>query len=125
MDTSALLALLHADDERHPPAARFFAGAPDTFLTHNYVVLETIALAQRRLGATAVRVLIEEMLPAFETLWVGEGIHRSAETALLAAPRRRVSFVDWVSFEVMRREGIERAFAFDRNFATQGFDTVP
>jgi predicted nucleic acid-binding protein len=69
--------------------------------------------------------LVEEVLPAFETVWIGEEIHRSAEAALLAAPRRRVSFVDWVSFEVMRREGIERAFAFDRDFTTQGFDTVP
>jgi predicted nucleic acid-binding protein len=46
-------------------------------------------------------------------------------TASLAAPRRRVSLVDWASFELMRRRGIERAFAFDRDFSTQGFEIVP
>jgi predicted nucleic acid-binding protein len=39
--------------------------------------------------------------------------------------RRRVSLVDWVSFELMRRLRLEAAFAFDRNFAGQGFATVP
>jgi predicted nucleic acid-binding protein len=39
--------------------------------------------------------------------------------------RRRTSLVDWVSFEVMRRRGIETAFAFDRDFATAGFAVVP
>jgi predicted nucleic acid-binding protein len=33
--------------------------------------------------------------------------------------------VDWVSFEVMRRERIESAFAFDADFDAQGFRTIP
>jgi predicted nucleic acid-binding protein len=33
--------------------------------------------------------------------------------------------VDWVSFEVMRREGIGSAFAFDAAFDAQGFRTIP
>jgi predicted nucleic acid-binding protein len=38
---------------------------------------------------------------------------------------RGISFVDRTSFELMRAEGIARAFAFDRDFARQGFETVP
>jgi len=30
-----------------------------------------------------------------------------------------------VSFEVMRRHALETAFAFDRDFANQGFQTIP
>jgi predicted nucleic acid-binding protein len=44
---------------------------------------------------------------------------------MLAAARRKVSLVDWVSFEVMRRTGIDVAFAFDDDFRAQGFRTVP
>jgi predicted nucleic acid-binding protein len=33
-----------------------------------------------------------------------------------------VSFVDWVSFEVMRRRGLRRAFAFDPDFRAAGFE---
>ena len=43
----------------------------------------------------------------------------------ITAIRRKVSFVDWVSFEVMRRAGVASAFAFDADFETQGFRTVP
>jgi hypothetical protein len=54
------------------------------------------------------------------TTWVDEPLHRAA----LAAHRgtgASVSLVDNVSFEVMRREGIDQAFAFDADFEAQGF----
>jgi len=35
-----------------------------------------------------------------------------------------VSFVDRVSFEVMRRRALRRAFAFDEHFAEHGFELV-
>jgi predicted nucleic acid-binding protein len=54
---------------------------------------------------------------------VDEHIHARALSALLAAGR--ISFVDWVSFEVMRRLGVETAFSFDRDFAAQGFELAP
>lgn len=34
-------------------------------------------------------------------------------------------FVDLVSFEVMRRLGIDEAFAFDDDFAAAGFRVLP
>ena len=46
-------------------------------------------------------------------------------TSLLASGRKDVSLVDWVSFELMRRAGISMAFAFDRDFAAQGFSLIP
>lgn len=94
-------------------------------MTHNYVVVEAAALVHKRLGAAAVRDLLESVLPPLTTLWIERDVHAAAVSAQLAAARRRVSLVDWVSFEVMRREGIERAFAFDRDFAAQGFETLP
>jgi predicted nucleic acid-binding protein len=48
-----------------------------------------------------------------------------AEVRGLVASRRQVSLVDLVSFEVMRREGIDTAFAFDRDFERAGFQVVP
>jgi uncharacterized protein len=65
------------------------------------------------------------LLPPIEIVFVDEELHRSAVTAFLAAIRRAVSLVDWVSFEVMRRRAIDTAFAFDRDFAVEGFKTIP
>lgn len=87
--------------------------------------MEAAALVHRRLGGGAVRDLLESVIPPLTTLWIEREVHAAAVSANLAAARRRVSLVDWVSFEVMRREGIDRAFAFDRDFAAQGFETVP
>ena len=52
-------------------------------------------------------------------------MHRAATSAFLAAGRRSQSLVDWVSFELMRRRGIDTAFAFDRDFVAEGFQTIP
>lgn len=126
VDTSALYAALDADDPNHARAAQSFRSLTvDELVTHNYVVVESVALVQRRLGATAVRDLIDGILRPLRLIWIDQQLHRAAETALLAAASRSVSLVDRVSFELMRREGIRRAVAFDRDFNDAGFETVP
>lgn len=128
VDTSALFALLDRDDRNHAAAASWFVGTdPSTrdLLTHNYVVVESVALADRRLGVDAARALLEDLLPVLSLLFVDESLHRAATSAYLAATRRGPSLVDRVSFELMRHRGITQAFAFDRDFHTAGFSTVP
>lgn len=80
---------------------------------------------QRRLGPAAVRELHDILLRPVAVSWVDEDLHRAGLVALLGAGNRRLSLVDWVSFELMRREGIPTAFAFDRDFAAQGFALIP
>ncbi|MGI8874947.1 MAG: type II toxin-antitoxin system VapC family toxin [Egibacteraceae bacterium] len=126
VDTSALYALLDPSDADHGRAAGVFDDNPATAMsTHSYVLVETTALVQRRLGMEAARGLHDALVPRLGVRWVDEALHRAAVTALLAAGRRRVSLVDWVSFAMMRTEGITTAFAFDDDFAQQGFTTVP
>jgi predicted nucleic acid-binding protein len=128
VDTSALHAALDADDEFHESARLAFAqlsNVGESLLTHNYVVLETIALAQRRLGLDAVRAFIDNRLPALEVVWIERGIHEEACSRLLGQASRQVSLVDWVSFTVMRRLDIEVALAFDDDFGDHGFRTIP
>ena len=38
---------------------------------------------------------------------------------------QNVSFTDCISFVLMRREKIHRAFSFDRHFEFAGFDLIP
>jgi predicted nucleic acid-binding protein len=121
VDTSAFIALLDEDDVRHGEAARAFRwlAANTTLVTHNYVQVETIALARRRLGVRAVQRLTDALFPVVRTIWVDEAVHASA----LAAHRSggSASFVDQVSFVVMREHGLVTAFAFDPDFQAQGF----
>ncbi len=126
VDTSALYALLDRDDLNHGRAAHCLLGMGDVALaTHNYVVVEASALVQRRLGLRAVNALFDDLLAPVRIHWVTEELHRTAASCLVSAQRRDVSLVDWVSFEVMRRNQVDTAFAFDSDFADQGFELLP
>ncbi len=127
VDTSALFSLLDADDDDHERARTAFEaiGANDELVTHSYVTVEALALAQRRLGARAVRALATDLLPLLTTVAVDDAAHDAALSALLAALPTQVSFVDFVSFQIMRTHGIRRAFTLDRDFEKAGFETIP
>ena len=127
VDTSALYAVLDRDDANHAAAGDTYAALliDASLLTHAYVVVETAALVQRRLGMEAVRALVDDTLPAFEVAFVDELLHRAAVGAMLAAGKRDVSLVDWTSFELMRSRGVNQAFAFDDDFAQHGFRLLP
>ncbi len=129
VDTSALYALLDADDDNHPAAATWLSGpggAPhESLVSHSYVIVETAALVHHRLGVVGVRDLFEAFVPALTLVFVDSELHRRAAAAYLAGISRRVSFVDRVSFEFVRDTGLDRAFAFDQDFAKEGIALVP
>ena len=93
--------------------------------TTSYVLIETTSLLQSRIGMEALRTFSADILPVANVAWIDEPIHLSAFHALLISDRRRLSLVDCVSFECMRRMGLERAFCFDPHFAEQGFQVIP
>lgn len=128
VDTSAFYALLDRDDISHRKAKRIWNDliTPETTLiTNNYVLLESFAVIQNRLGMESVRVFQEDIQPIIEIKWIDESIHRLGVSALLTAAKREISLVDCVSFETMRTLGIKTVFAFDPHFKEQGFNCIP
>ena len=128
IDTSAFLAVLDADDSRHEKAKAAWhklLDADESLVTSNYVLVETAALLQNRIGIEAVRLFQEDVVPVLILLWVDEAMHSAGMSALLAAKRRRLSFVDCTSFEAMRKSGATIAFTFDGHFKEQGFASIP
>jgi predicted nucleic acid-binding protein len=128
VDTSALYAVLDADDRRHTAAAlgweRMLDGiltGDDEAITHNGVVVECAALVRHRLGMRAASALHRQLLPLVRIVWVDGSLHDRAVAALLAAGRREVSLVDWTSFELLRTNALNTAFAFDAQFWDEGF----
>lgn len=123
VDTSAFMALLDRGDPRHGATVAAWdsvAGTAD-LATSNYAAVESFALAQRRMGMAALRVLCSDILPAIAVWFLTPEEHEASLAMVLAADRRRLSFADCSNFEMMRRRGIRTALALDRDFARQRF----
>jgi predicted nucleic acid-binding protein len=128
VDTSALIALLDGSESKHTPCARAWRkllADDESLVTSSYVLVETYALAQRRLGIDAVRTLTTDYVPLLAVDWIDETVHGAGLASLLTANRRELSLVDCVSFEIMRRRDISKAFTLDADFAKQGFNVTP
>ncbi len=128
IDTSGFIAVLDMDDENHAGAAeawRNILASAETLLTTNYVLVETTALVQNRLGMAALKVFQEDIVPVLRIEWVDNTSHHAAMVIMLAAMRIKLSLVDCVSFETMKLLGITTAFTLDRHFKEQGFICLP
>ncbi len=128
VDTSAFLAVLVADDKNHIAAKKQWTElvlAEAMLVCSDYVLLESLALIQHRIGLAAVRVFHEDIFPLLTIEWVDKMAYQAGIASVITAARRDLSLVDCISFEVMRRLGIHSAFTFDNHFKEQGFTCLP
>ena len=127
VDTSAFYALMDRSDKNYEQAAALwkYLVEKDLYLnTSNYVIVETLAILQSRLGFEAANLWYRDVLSLAEVLWVEGSIHSLAHELWLGLGRRKLSFVHCVSFAAMRHYKIEKVFVFDRHFEEQGFEIV-
>ena len=128
VDTSAFYALLVGTEADHRAVLDAFRTAAERgrrLVTTNYVLLETAALLQHRIGLAPVRDLEERILPLVTVRWISNDAHRRAVERLFRTDKRRVSLVDVVSFMVMDDEGLTDVLGLDPDFASEGFRLVP
>jgi predicted nucleic acid-binding protein len=124
-DSSAILALLDADDADHDiavqQAARIAKEKRPSFIT-NYLEVETHSLLLSKLGRfLAHEWLLRGGLPVVRAL--PEEENRAKE--ILAVYRDKDwSLCDCISFAVMESRRVHRAFSFDDHFRQYGRFTV-
>jgi predicted nucleic acid-binding protein len=127
LDTSALLALLDADDEFHEEASGFYdrlLGDGSELWLSSYIRVETIALAHRRLGFEPLRELVESLDVSTTTVWVDEQLHSAVWSEFAGRRGRRLSFVDCSTLLIARALGAT-VFTFDSDFSLEGLPVVP
>ena len=128
IDTSALFALLVADQDEHGEVAAEFSRLLEAGVrlqTTSYVLVETIALLQRRSGLIAVRELDERIAPILDIHWITPDFHRQGMARLFRENRRRLSLVDCVSMELIESQGLRDVFGLDVHFAEAGYRLLP
>lgn len=124
VDTSGFYAALNPEDPFHPTARRLSlrAAAEDwSLFTSNYVIQETWALIQTRLGWEAVEGWHRALLARCEIVWVTESLHALGAARCRRAGERRLSLTDCVSFEVMHAAHLREFIGDDQHFVTEGF----
>jgi predicted nucleic acid-binding protein len=130
VDTGAWLAVIDPKDQYHRPAQAFYREAirdAARFVTTNLVIAETYTLVRRRMGhEQAIRFLeLTGDSHRLVKIWSSAELEAEAESMLRTYDDQRISYVDAVSFAVMRDLGISEAFAFDRHFEMVGFMRKP
>lgn len=120
-DSSAILALLDADDADHDRAvavARRIASERRPGFITNYIEVETHALLLRRLGRALAREwLLSGRLPVVRALPEEEN---RAQEIVLRHSDKDWNLCDAISFAILDVRGIRRAFTFDRHFVQYG-----
>lgn len=123
VDTSGFYALLDSTDPFHLKAADCFARAERErwrLWTTNYVVHETWALVQHRLGWLALEQALDVVFPRCEIQYVDRALHALGQLRCRSERQRRLSLTDCVSLEFMRLRGMAEAIAQDEHFARAG-----
>jgi len=127
IDTGALLAIANPRDQYHERAVatgRRFLSQGGRWVGTTLVLAELHGHLLQRRGPSTARELVGRLLddPAYEWLDVSSGLIREAAKRWLERfSDQRFSLTDAVSFEVMRRLRLTRAFAFDQHFVVAGF----
>ena len=124
IDTSAFYALMDRSDQYHNQAKNFWSIILNKEIllnTSNYIIMETGALVQNRLGFNAADIWYRDILGVIDVLWIKETAHQMAYELWLNMGKKKLSLVDCVSFITMRSHQIETVFGFDKHFKNQGF----
>ena len=128
IDTSAIYALLDNTDKNHTAANAVwptFVNEEGLIIVSSYTVVETITLLHNRRGTVAVRVFVDEILPALEIDWADQDTHDAALTAMLTVEGKRgPSLTDCANMETMRRLRIHTIFAYDKHYERPGITVV-
>lgn len=130
IDTGAFVGRHVSRDQHHDQAVEVWehlAHSDERCLTSTFVVDESMTL----IGLRAGHRLAAEVGRRIYTSRALELLRPDADDELRALALfekyedQKVSFTDCVSFALMERRRIARAFTFDRDFRRAGFETVP
>jgi uncharacterized protein len=127
LDSVGLLATWDAGDQWHSAAEAAFTNLIQEKIlltTTSFVLLECANAAARRPYRHAVERLRDRLESARLLEFPTNVDWQQAWAAYRHGDFSQPGIVDYVSFAVMRRLGIQRAFTNDRHFRDAGFETL-
>jgi uncharacterized protein len=98
-----------------------------TLITTNLVIHETFMLLARKISRKAAITFLDEIYHAdnVQVFHSDQAIEKGVYATIRKYTDQDFSVADCVSFTIMKREGLKRAFAFDKHFKTMRFTVEP
>jgi len=127
LDTVGLLAVWDESDQWHRAAQACFSelvGCRADLVTSSFVLLECGNAAARRPYRSAVVRLLKQMDPGHRLIVPTVEDWQAAWLAYERGEADSAGIVDLVSFAIMRRLEISKAFTNDGHFRAAGFETL-
>jgi predicted nucleic acid-binding protein len=130
IDTGAFVARYFSHDQYHQRAVEIWsriAANGENCITSNFILDETFTLLARRAGYEFAFQRARNIYAshALKIIRPEEKEELSALNFFNKYADQAVSFTDCISFAIMKREKINRAFSFDRHFQFAGFNLIP
>lgn len=125
VDTGYFLALMLPQDRWHKLAAKISA-VDATLVTSSQIIGETITLLQLRGHFSLALDFLQNICndPDLRIVYPDAPLQSSAWDEFKKSGGLGASAVDCLSFAIMRKSKITKAYTFDRHFATAGFAII-
>ncbi|MDO9534835.1 MAG: PIN domain-containing protein [Bacillota bacterium] len=131
IDTSAWIMLLNKSEGFHEDASSIYNDMLESVfpVTSNMVIGETYTWLRKKVGfAPAFSYLSaldrKERLRQIAVMYSDAILEKEAVNILAQFKDQSFSFADAVSFALMQKKGIRKAFAYDRHFVVAGFELI-
>ena len=127
LDTVGLLAVWDKSDQWHLAAQNCFSEllvARADLVTSSFILLECGNAAARRPYRSAVSRLRKQMETGHRLIAPSNEDWQAAWLAYDSGMADCAGIVDQVSFAIMRRLGVSKAFSNDKHFRAAGFETL-
>ncbi len=126
LDTSFVVALFRDRERHHGEAVEVWRSNRDQLVTTECVLGEVWTFMRRREHHAAAVAVVDALTssPQLATLGTNSDVHDAAWNWLRRRDEHEYSYVDAVSFEMMRRRRLKEALAFDGDFTRAGYTEV-
>lgn len=129
LDTGALIALINSKDVHHAEAQdciQLIERLNLPVFVSNVTIIETHKRILFDISySRALKFLNDIYDESVNILRLNKDDEREAKRIIQKFSDHVISFADAVNFAIMKRIGIAKAFAFDKDYTIVGFDRIP